>query len=221
MLPESHLPQRCSPASHEMGVLFNTQSCSWEDFMSFPSVSPRPPCRCWWNERSVRVEEKSSSVAGLVQPPPEAARSRHSQPHHACGTDIWHRLAGSATASCKPGPCSRDTLQPRAGIHRSGGALPGRRHGGLFLPEAAWGAARGRRQRRRRLQQQQTPLAHRGQHPCRASGRKPLPAFPTLPCRLLRGTFHGALLKLQLVLEELEWQQWCRLLRVFRVAVPW
>lgn len=66
-------------------VLLSVRSRSCEDLMfpfpsPFLSVSPPSPHprRCWWNERCVRVEEKSSALAGLVQPPPETARSRHS-----------------------------------------------------------------------------------------------------------------------------------------------
>lgn len=51
--------------------------------------------------------------------------------------------------------------------------------------------------------------------------KAPLPASPAQPCRLLSDAFRGALPKLELVLVELEWQQWCCLFALFGVAVPW
>lgn len=71
--------------SHIRGCITECAELKLEGFnlpfsfsLSLCLASLPSPRRCWWNERCVCVEEKSSALAGLVQPPPETARSRYS-----------------------------------------------------------------------------------------------------------------------------------------------
>ncbi|KYO48121.1 hypothetical protein Y1Q_0001926 [Alligator mississippiensis] len=63
---------------HVVGVKGRGRGRRREAWGGLRSIFILPLRPCWWNERCVCFEEKSSALAGLIQPPPETAHSRYS-----------------------------------------------------------------------------------------------------------------------------------------------
>ncbi|KAI5139795.1 Atp-Binding Cassette Sub-Family A Member 12 [Manis pentadactyla] len=64
---------------HVVGVKGKGERERWrEKIGGLKSIFILPLRPCWWNERCMCLEEKSSALAGLFQPPPETSPSRTS-----------------------------------------------------------------------------------------------------------------------------------------------